>query len=139
GLRNRVGTPTKPTDTSTMPDRAKRLYDFASLQTGCATPVVVFNELAGPGLVTPWSDTNAQYRANVLALLQAIAALGARPVLLIPGAIYAGGDALAWWQQISAVAEIVREIYVPATASWKQGVVLGNRTLRERYRDAVEN
>jgi hypothetical protein len=37
------------------------------------------------------------------------------------------------------VAEIVREIYVPATATWKQGSVLGNRTLRERYRDAVEN
>jgi hypothetical protein len=138
-LKNRVGTPTKPTDPATMPDRAKRLYDFASQQTGCSTPVVVFNELAGPSLVTPWSDTNAQYRANVLALLQDIAALGARPVLLIPAAAYAGGDALAWWQQISAVAEIVREIYVPATITWKQGVVLGSRTLRERYRDAVSN
>src|SRR3954451_16068366 len=136
-LRNRVGTPTKPTDTSTMADRAKRLYDFASAQTGCPTPVVVFNELAGPGLVTPWSDTNAQYRANVLSLLQHIAALGARPVLLLPAKIYAGGDALVWWQQVSAVAELVREIYVPATATWKQGVILGNRTLRERYRDAI--
>jgi hypothetical protein len=138
-LRNRVGTPTKPTETSTMPDRAKRLYDFASTQTGCSTPVVVFNELAGPGLVTPWSDTNAQYRANVLSLLQNIAALGAKPVLLLPAKIYAGGDALGWWQQMSAVAELVREIYVPATATWKQGVVLGNRTLRERYRDAVSD
>jgi hypothetical protein len=136
-LRNRVGTPTKPTDPATMPDRAKRLYDFASQQTGCSTPVVVFNELAGPGLVTPWSDTNAQYRANVLALIKDIAALGAHPVLLIPAAIYADGDALTWWQQVSASAEIVREIYVPATATWKQGVVLGNRTLRQRYRDAV--
>jgi hypothetical protein len=138
-LKNRVGTPTKPTDTSTMPDRAKRLYDFASQQTGCSTPVVVFNELAGPGLVTPWSDTNAQYRANVLALVQDIAGLGARPVLLIPAAAYTGGDALTWWQQVSAVAEIVREVYVPATATWQQGAVLGNRTLRERYRDAVTN
>ena len=138
-LRNRVGTPTSPTETSTMPDRAKRLYDFASQQTGCSNPVVVFNELAGPGLVTPWSDTNAKYRANVLSLLQNIAALGARPVLLIPAAAYTDGDALGWWQQVSAVAEIVREIYVPATATWKQGPVLGNRTLRERYRDAIGN
>src|SRR4051794_22351665 len=136
-LRNRVGTPTKPTETSTMADRAKRLYDFASAQTGCPTPVVVFNELAGPGLVTPWSDTNAQYRANVLSLLQHIAALGAKPVLLLPAKIYAGGDALGWWQQVSVVAELVREIYVPASATWKQGAVLGNRTLRERYREAV--
>jgi hypothetical protein len=138
-LKNRVGTPTKPTDPATMPDRAQRLYAFASQQTGCPNPVVVFNELAGPGLVTPWSDTNAQYRQNVLSLIQNIATLGARPVLLIPANIYAGGDALLWWQQVSAVAEIVREIYVPATATWTQGAVLGNRTLREKYRQAVED
>jgi hypothetical protein len=138
-LKNRVGTPTKPTDPATMADRAQRLYAFASQQTGCANPVVVFNELAGPGLVTPWSDTNAQYRQNVLSLIQKIAALGARPVLLIPGTAYTGGDALAWWQQVAAVAEIVREIYVPATLTWKDGPELGNRTLRERYRSAVEN
>ena len=138
-LKNRVGTSTKPTDPATMPDRAQRLYTFASAQTGCATPVVVFNELAGPGLVTPWSDTNAQYRANVLALVQDIAKLGARPVMLIPAAAYTGGDALAWWQQLSAVAEIVREIYVPATATWKAGPILGNRNLRIAYRNAVSN
>jgi hypothetical protein len=40
---------------------------------------------------------------------------------------------------VSAVAELVREIYVPATATWKQGVILGNRTLRERYRDAISD
>jgi hypothetical protein len=138
-LKNRVGTPTKPTDPATMADRAKRLYDFASQQTGCSTPVVVFNELAGPGLVTPWSDTNAQYRANVLSLIQQLASLGAKPVLLIPAAAYTGGDALTWWQQLSAVAEIVREIYVPATATWTQGPTLGSRTLRDKYRDAVSN
>ena len=138
-LRNRVGTPAKPTDPATMADRAQRLFAFASQQTGCATPVIALNELQGPGLVTPWSDTNAQYRQNVLSLIQHLAALGAHPVLFIPAGIYAGGDALAWWQQVAAVAEIVREIYVPATATWKQGPILGNRTLRERYRQAAED
>jgi hypothetical protein len=138
-LKNRVGTPTVPTATSTMQDRAQKLDAFAVQQTGCATPVVVFNELSGPGLVTPWSDTNARYRANVLALIQDIAALGAHPVLLIPAPAYSGGDALAWWQQVAAVAEIVREVYVPATATWKQGPILGNRNLRNSYRDAVAN
>lgn len=138
-LKNRVGTPTAPTATSTMPDRAQKLMTFAVQQTGCATPVIVFNELSGPGLVTPWSDTNTQYRANVLALMQDIAALGAHPVLLIPAAAYTGGDALTWWQQVSAVAEIVREAYVPATLTWKQGPILGNRNLRNSYRAAVSN
>jgi len=138
-LKNRVGTPTNPTATSTMADRAQKLYTFAAQQTGCSTPVVVFNELSGPGLVTPWSDTNAQYRANVLSLIQHIAQLGAHPVLLIPAPAYTGGDALTWWQQVSAVAEIVREVYVPASATWKNGPVLGNRTLRNSYRNAVTN
>ena len=61
----------------------------------------------------------------MLALIKDIAALGAHPVLLIPAAAYSGGDALAWWQQVSAVAEIVREIYVPATVTWKQRPILG--------------
>jgi hypothetical protein len=138
-LRNRVGTPAKPTDPATMADRAQRLFAFAAQQTGCATPVIALNELQGPGLVTPWSDTNAQYRQNVLSLIQHLAAFGAHPVLFIPAGIYAGGDALTWWQQVAAVAEIVREIYVPATATWKQGPILGNRILRERYRQAAED
>jgi len=138
-FKNRVGTSTAPKDPSTMQARAQSLYTAASAQMACSTPVIVFNELGGPGLVTPWSDTYAQYRANVLTFIQDIAALGAKPVLLIPAAAYAGGDALAWWQQLSSVAEIVREIYVPATATWKQGPVLGNRTLRDDYRAAVSN
>src|SRR5581483_8414089 len=114
-------------------------YTAASAQMACSTPVIVLNELGGPGLVTPWSDTYAQYRANVLTFIQDIAALRATPVLLIPAAADAGGDALAWWQRVSWVAEIAREIYVPATATWKQGPVLGNRTLRDDYRAAVSN
>jgi hypothetical protein len=136
-LNARIGTTTKPADAATLPQKAKTLVNFAAQQTGCATPVIVENELAGPNLVTPWSDTNAQYRANALTFLQQLASLGAYPVLLIPKAPYTGGDALDWWKQVAQVAEIVREIYVPATATWKQGVVLGNRTLRNSYRNAV--
>jgi hypothetical protein len=44
----------------------------------------VLNELSGPGLVTPWSDNNAQYRQNVLSFVQGLAGLGAHPVLLLP-------------------------------------------------------
>ena len=32
-----------------------------------------------------------------------------------------------------------REIHLLATATWKHGVILGNRTLRERYRDAISD
>jgi hypothetical protein len=138
-LNNRIGTSTKPLDPTAFPQKAQTLVNFAAQQTGCTTPVIVENELAGPGLVTPWSDTYAQYRANALAWLQQLASRGAHPVLLIPAKAYIGGDALQWWQQVAQVAEIVREIYVPAPVTWKQGPVLGNRNLRSFYRGAVSN
>jgi len=138
-LNNRIGTSTKPADPATLQAKAQKFYAAVTQQLNCQTPVIVENELAGPGLVTPWSDNYAQYRANALAFIQDLAALGAHPVVLIPGKAYIGGDALQWWQQLAQVAEIVRDIYVPATATWKQGPVLGNRNLRIAYRGAVSN
>jgi hypothetical protein len=136
-LKNRIGTTTKPADPSLLAARAKTFFDYTVAQTGCSTPVIVLNELAGAGLVTPWSDNNAQYRQNALTFVQQLASLGAHPVMLIAGRPYTGGDALVWWQQLAASAEIVREDYIPATATWKSGPVLGNRNLRDSYRQAV--
>ena len=50
-----------------------------------------------------------------------------------------GGDALTWWQQVSQSAELVREAYLPAPSTWKLGPVLGNRNLRNFYREAVSD
>jgi hypothetical protein len=136
-LRNRIGTTTKPADPALLDARAKTFFDYTVQQTGCATPVIVLNELAGAGLVTPWSDNNAQYRQNALRFVQLLAGFGAHPVLLIAGRPYTGGDAGVWWQQVAASAEIVREDYIPATSTWQNGPVLGNRILRESYRQAV--
>ncbi len=136
-LPNRIGTTIAPADPALMPARAQKLFDYAVQQTGCATPVIVLNELAGAKLVTPWQDKNAQYRQNALSFVQNLAQLGAHPVLLINSSPYTGGDAAVWWQQASASAEIVREDYVPATITWKSGPVLGNRNLRNVYRQAV--
>jgi hypothetical protein len=136
-LKNRIGTTVKPADPALLAGRAKTFFDFAVAQTGCPTPVIVLNELAGAALVTPWSDNNAQYRQNALTFVQQLASLGAHPVMLIAARPYTGGDALVWWQQMAASAEIVREDYIPATATWKSGPVLGNRMLRDSYRKAI--
>jgi hypothetical protein len=136
-LNARVGTPTAPTDPSTMVARADKLYEFASSQLNCATPVIVENELFGASLPTPWSDTNAQYRANVLAFLTELSKRGAFPMLLVNSTPYTAGDAATWWQQVAQVSDLVREVYVPATQLWTEGPILGNRTLRNKYRQAV--
>ena len=82
-FKNRVGTTAKPADPSLMEARAKSFYDYAVSVTGCQTPIVAENELFGAQTPTPWSDTNAQYRANVLAFLTALSNLGARPLLSV--------------------------------------------------------
>ena len=138
-LNKRVGQPTAPADPSTIVDKANKLFDFAVQQTACQTPVIAENELFGAGLVTPWSDGNAQYRQNVLAFLQQLAARGAHPVLLVNSKPYTAGDAGTWWQQVAAVSDIVREDYVPATAVWKAGPIVGNRMLRMNYRRSVKD
>ncbi len=138
-LARRVGTPDAPADPGTIEAAAQAQYKSAVDRSGgCSSPLVVENELWGTTSVTPWSASNAQYRANVLAYLQELAKLGAHPVLLIGRSPYLGSpDAVSWWLQVAQVADIVREAYVPATPVWKRGPVLGNRLLRERYRDAV--
>jgi hypothetical protein len=134
-----VGTPNAPADPATLESAAQTAYQKAVIRTGgCATPLIVENELFGATTATPWTDSTAQYRANVLALLQDLAGLGAHPVLLVSAAPYlAGGEAAAWWLSVAKVADVVREVYLPATNVWPLGPTLGNRYLRESYRHAV--
>jgi hypothetical protein len=140
-MTRRVGTPNAPADPATIEGAADNLYDRAVIRMGgCTTPLMVENELFGAGIPTPWSASTAQYRANVLAFLQDLAARGAHPVLLINKSPYAGSpDAVAWWRSVSQVADIVREVYIPATNVWPLGPVLGNRYLRQSYRNAISD
>ena len=138
-MATRVGTPSAPADPSTIEAAAETQYQKAVVRTGgCATPLIVENELFGATIPTPWTASTAQYRANVLAFLQDLAAKGAHPVLLISQSPYAGSsDAAAWWLSVAKVADIVREVYLPATRIWPLGPILGNRLLRQSYRNAV--
>ncbi|MFL5962779.1 MAG: hypothetical protein ACJ757_07815 [Gaiellaceae bacterium] len=110
-LNDRVGTPSAPADPSTIPAKAKREFDFAVQVTGCATPLIAENELFGAQTVTPWSATNAQYRANVLLLLQELDKLGATTALTIANPPYTGGEAAEWWRETAKAAILVRQVY----------------------------
>ena len=139
GMKQKVGTPGAPADPSTLAAVAQREYQKAVLRTGgCASPLLVENELFGASTPTPWTASTAQYRANVLAYLQDLAALGAHPLLLVNKAPYLGSaDAVAWWLSVVKVADVVREVYLPATNIWPLGPTLGNRFLRQSFRAAV--
>lgn len=137
-LNRRVGTPTAPADPAVIAERAQRLFVFAASQSACATPWIALNELFGAHLETPWTPNNAQYRANVLAFVRALAALGARPFLLLSSEPYTGSEeALAWWRSVAQVADIVPEVYPSARFLYSQGPILANRRLRAAYRRAV--
>jgi hypothetical protein len=134
----RVGTPTEPADPATIDERAQRVYDFAVTSTGCAHPIVAENELFGAWEPTPWTRGTTRYRANVLAYLRELRALGARPALLLSSSPATDADAADWWRQVAQVSDIVREVYFGAPGIWDQGVIAGNRNIRAQYRAAVE-
>jgi hypothetical protein len=138
-MKQKVGTPTAPTDPTTLAGVAQSEYQKAVLRTGgCATPLLVENELFGAATPTPWTAPTAQYRANVLSYLQDLAGHGAHPVLLVNKTPYLGSsDAVSWWLSVAKVADIVREVYLPATNIWPLGPTLGSRLLRQSFRAGI--
>jgi hypothetical protein len=135
---NRVaGTPSAPTDGATVAAGITEIVDKAVAASECTTPVIVLNELNSAASTTPWTPTNSRYRANVLTVLQGIAARGGHPLLLLSAQPYTGGDALAWWQQVGQVAHIVREVYFPAPPLMRKGAVLASRTMRQKFRQGL--
>ena len=133
----RVGSPAKPFAPEAVQAQADKTFDAAVASTGCQTPVIAENELFGADLVTPWSATNTQYRADVLAYLTRLAQRGALPYLLISKRPYTDGDAGAWWVQASKVASIVPEVYFNGPQLAKQGPILASRRLRVAFRKAI--
>ena len=138
-LNSRAGTPTNPAEPATVADWANRIYYRAVASTGCARPWIGLNELFGASTTTPWSRTNARYRANVLLYMQVLAARGARPFLAISAAPYTGGEAADWWREVAKVGDIVREMYFPAPAVHAMGPALGSRFMRNEFRRAIED
>ena len=136
-LKNRIGTPFAPADPTTIVDRANKLFDAAVAQTGCSTPLIAENEMNGASLATPWSDTNAQYRSNLLTFLKTLSERGARPFLLIPSQPYTAGDAGDWWRQAAQYGDFVREVYPGAKSLYALGPIGGNRALRMQLRNAL--
>jgi hypothetical protein len=135
----RVGQPATPFTLATAQANADKVYNLAVASTGCQTPVIAENELFGADLVTPWSATNTQYRADVLAYLQRLADHGAVPYLLVSKPPFTDGDAGVWWEQVAKIASIVPEVYFNGPRLWKQGPIVASRTLRVAFRSAIAN
>src|SRR4051812_23531535 len=139
-LNNRVGTTLAPADPATIPAKAKRLFDFAVTVTGCDHPLIAENELFGAQTPTPWSTTNAQYRANVLLLLQELAKLGATPAITIANPPYTGGEAADWWREAAKAAILIRQVYFTAPGPiglYKLGPERASRSMRKGMRGLI--
>jgi hypothetical protein len=134
-----VGDPAQPADPASIEPAARALLARAATSTGCATPWIALNELFGESSPTPWSPTTAQYRADVLALVQALAAHGAVPVLLVHGNPNLAGDAMVWWHQIAQAGMIVYEAYYDAAHISSLGPLMGNRRMRLGIRSFVSS
>jgi hypothetical protein len=136
-LATRVGTPEAPFDPATIADNASKEFDAAVKQTGCSTPLIAENELFGGSTQTPWSPSNAQYRANVLALLTQLAARGAHPYLLTGAPPFAGDGSADWWRAVAQVSDVVREFFPSPPEVSAAGPIVGSRILRTQMRQAI--
>src|SRR5512133_1112577 len=138
-LKRAVGTPSTPAKPRTIPAATARLLADAVRVTGCSTPVIGLNELFGAQRPTPWRPRNARYRANVLALVQRLAASGAQPQLFISQSGATAGAAGRWWREVAQSATIVRELYLPAP--WLHSFGPGGASVYMRFelRRAVRN
>jgi hypothetical protein len=125
-----VGLPADPVDPASVVPAADGLFARAVESTACATPWIGLNELQGSELPTPWSASNATYRANVLALMQRLAERGARPLLFVHGNPNLSGDAAEWWRQVAQAGGLVYELYFNAAHISELGPVIGNRRMR---------
>ena len=136
-FRQRVGTPTNPMDPEDVRDWADRVFYRAVASSACATPWIALNEMWGSNLPTPWSPTNQQYRANVIIFVKRLRELGAHPFLLLSTRPFTDGEAGDWWRQVALYTNFVREVYFAAPQIYRQGPVLGSRTLRNAFRQGV--
>ncbi len=125
----------KPLDEVT--ESANRLFFYAAASSGCNRPWIALNELFGANLPTPWSATNTVYRANVLAFIKILAGHGAHVFLLVNSKPYTADEAGEWWREVAKYSDFVREVYFPAPLISKQGPILGNRTMRNAFRDGI--
>jgi len=132
-----VGDPSDPADPATMPATIAKLLDQAKTSSACDTPWIALNELLGSGSAAPWSATTTQYRADVLALVQGLAAGGAHPALLVHGDPTVAGATADWWQQVAKSGDIVYEAYYDASHIYPMGPVMGNRRMRLGIRNVV--
>jgi hypothetical protein len=138
-LNDRVGTPSKPVDPATIAAKARAELAFAQQVTGCETPLIAENELFGAQTPTPWTPTTAQYRANVLLLLQALDGLGATTALTIANPPYVGDEAADWWRQAAQASILVRQVYygLKTGVLYRLGPIAASRYMRQWMRALV--
>lgn len=136
-FHRRLGSPAKPKPLDEVLESANRLFFYAAASSGCDKPWIALNELFGASLATPWSATNTVYRANVLAFIKVLAEHGAHVFLLVNSKPYTADEAGDWWREVAKYSDFVREVYFPAPLISGQGPVLGNRTMRNAFRDGI--
>ena len=139
-LKERVGTPTDPFDPQTVIAESNDRFDRAVARTGCSTPIIAENEFFDDDSTAPrTSDQVAQYKKNVLTMMQTMASRGGHPYLLLPYKFATHSIAPSWWRRLTDYGNIVLEVYPSAREVYAQGAIAGNRRLRQELRRAITN
>jgi hypothetical protein len=136
-----VGFTTQPHEPAEVLAEADRLYARAARETACPQPYIALNELHGAWTATPWGAQNADYRRNVLLLLQRLHDLGARPFLLVPTTptpFTGSPEAVAWWREAARYGDLVLELHFDGRYIAAQGAIQASRFRRQKMRRVLE-
>src|SRR4051794_32832231 len=137
-LPNLVGRPSAPASPSTIAQAAQNELTEAKTSSGCQSPPIALNELLSPEHPGPFTGAEKTYRDNVLELMSRLRDGGALPYLLVPGGFSVSPNgAASFWRQAAQKGYLVPQIYPAAPTIYRQGPIVGNRTLRIFYRNAV--
>jgi hypothetical protein len=130
-----VGTPSSPADPAEVAPEAADLAATARQSSGCQQPIIALNELLPPGGAS--SASVAQYRANVLALLQGLVNDSARPVLLLPSSTPTANAAGVFLAQAAGLSDLVAEVYFNNNRLFGSGPLLASRAIRIGLRQRI--
>ena len=137
-LPDLVGRPGSPKNPSTIAAAADAELKEAKTSSGCQSPPIALNELLSAEHPGPFTGAEATYRNNILDLMSRLRNGGAQPYLLLPGNFsVSSAGAAPFLRGAAERGYLIPEIYPAAPAIYKAGPIVGNRTLRIAYRNAV--
>ena len=140
-LNKRVGTTSAPADPATIPDKAKRLFDFAVSGHRLRPPADRRERaLRRANADAVEHDERRSTARTCCCSCRSSPTLGATPAITIANPPYTGGEAADWWREAAKAAILIRQVYFTSPGPkglYKLGPERASRSMRKGMRGLI--